>query len=48
MLVSNTRRAGALRLYRKQGFVEVPLVSGIEYARADIQMELDLAGGARG
>ena len=48
MLVSNTRLAPALRLYRKHGFVDVPLVSGIEYARADIQMELDLAGGARG
>jgi ribosomal protein S18 acetylase RimI-like enzyme len=42
MLVSNTRLAPALRLYRKCGFVEVPMEPGIEYARADIQMELDL------
>jgi GNAT superfamily N-acetyltransferase len=48
MLVSNTRLAPALRLYRKHGFVEVPLEPGIEYARADIQMELDLPGDGRG
>jgi putative acetyltransferase len=44
MLVSNTRLTPAIRLYRKCGFKEVPLEPGIEYARADIQMELDLAG----
>ena len=42
MLVSNTRLAPAIRLYRKCGFRVVPMESGIEYARADIQMELDL------
>jgi ribosomal protein S18 acetylase RimI-like enzyme len=42
MLVSNTRLEPAIRLYRKYGFVEVPLEPGIEYARADIQMELGL------
>jgi GNAT superfamily N-acetyltransferase len=45
MLVSNTRLEPAIRLYRKSGFVEVPLEPGIEYARADIQMELDLVSG---
>jgi ribosomal protein S18 acetylase RimI-like enzyme len=43
MLVSNTRLGPAIGLYRKCGFREVPLEPGIEYARADIQMELDLA-----
>jgi GNAT superfamily N-acetyltransferase len=42
MLVSNTRLAPALGLYRKCGFVEVPMEPGIAYARADIQMELEL------
>jgi len=42
LLVSNTRLAPALRLYRKFGFVEVPMTAGVEYARANIQMELDL------
>lgn len=47
MLVSNTRLVPAIRLYRKFGFRDVPLDPGIEYARADIQLELDLgdAGG---
>jgi GNAT superfamily N-acetyltransferase len=47
MLVSNTRLAPAIRLYRKCGFVEVPMEPGIEYARADIQMQLDLGGPRR-
>ncbi|HKU62499.1 MAG TPA: GNAT family N-acetyltransferase [Gemmatimonadales bacterium] len=42
MLVSNTGLAAAIGLYRKCGFREVPIERGIEYARADIQMELDL------
>ncbi len=42
MMVSNTRLAPAIGLYRKCGFREVPMEPGIEYARADIQMELDL------
>ena len=46
MLVSNTRLAPAIRLYRKCGFRVVPMESGIEYARADIQMELDLTAPA--
>jgi putative acetyltransferase len=39
VIVSNTRLAPAIRLYRKHGFVEVPLASGQRYARADIQLE---------
>lgn len=41
MLVSNRRLEPAIRLYRKHGFVEVPVeVQG--YERADIQLELRL------
>jgi GNAT superfamily N-acetyltransferase len=39
VIVSNTRLAPAIRLYRKHGFVEVPLEPGQRYARADIQLE---------
>lgn len=42
MLVSNTSLGPAIRLYRKCGFREVPMQAGVEYARADIRMELDL------
>ena len=44
MLVSNTRLGPALNLYRKHGFREVPLGPGNGYSRADIQLELTLAG----
>jgi len=40
-LVSNRRLETALHLYRRLGFVEVPMPPSI-YARADIMMELDL------
>lgn len=41
-LVSNTRLETAIGLYRKQGFVEVPLGNSEEYSRADIRMRLEL------
>lgn len=41
MLMSSTRLKVALNLYKKYGFVEVPLDEN-DYARADIQMELSL------
>jgi predicted N-acetyltransferase YhbS len=41
VLLSNTRMVPAIRLYRKFGFVEVPL-GETDYARADIQMEFSL------
>jgi ribosomal protein S18 acetylase RimI-like enzyme len=47
VIVSNTRLTPAIRLYRKHGFVEVPLAPGQRYARADIQMEREL-GAAKG
>jgi len=42
MLVSNTRLAPALTLYRKHGFRDVPLDPANGYTRADIQLELPL------
>ena len=42
MLVSNTRLAPALTLYRKHGFAPVPLDPANGYSRADIQLELSL------
>jgi len=42
ILYSNKKGSAAgINLYRKLGFVEVPLV-GADYKRADIKMELDL------
>ena len=42
MLVSNTRLGPALRLYRKHGFIEVPVEGPHGYERVDIQLELTL------
>ena len=43
MLISNSGLEPALRLYAKHGFRQVPLQQGSHgYARADVQMELDL------
>ena len=42
VIVSNTVLAPALRLYRKHGFVEVPLESDGRYQRANIRLERDL------
>ena len=42
MLVSNTRLEPAIRLYRKHGFVEVPIEDMQGYERVDIQLELRL------
>lgn len=41
-LQSNTKLVPAIRLYRKFGFVEVPLPEHAEYERANIAMELKL------
>jgi ribosomal protein S18 acetylase RimI-like enzyme len=41
MLMSSTKLDVALHLYKKYNFVEVPLAEN-DYARADIQMELNL------
>ena len=42
VIVSNTRLAAALRLYRKHGFVQVTLEADARYARADIKLERTL------
>jgi ribosomal protein S18 acetylase RimI-like enzyme len=42
IIVSNTLLAPALRLYRKHGFVEVPLESDGRYQRANIRLEREL------
>jgi hypothetical protein len=42
IIVSNTVLAPALRLYRKHGFVEVPLESDGRYRRANIRLEREL------
>ena len=42
ILVSNRKLEPAIRLYRKHGFVEVPITGGSGYERADIEMHLPL------
>jgi ribosomal protein S18 acetylase RimI-like enzyme len=42
VIVSNTVLEPAIRLYRKHGFTEVPLVSDPRYQRANIRLELEL------
>lgn len=39
-LLSNSRLTTALSLYRKHGFVDVPVGSDSPYARTDVRMEL--------
>jgi GNAT superfamily N-acetyltransferase len=41
-LVSNTKLGPAIRLYRRHGFVEVPVGGGSGYERVDIEMRLPL------
>lgn len=41
-LVSNTKLESAIRLYRRHGFVEMPLQPGEIYARANIRMRREL------
>jgi GNAT superfamily N-acetyltransferase len=43
-LLSHHSLAPALGLYRSVGFVDVALPAGNEYERADVAMELELAG----
>jgi ribosomal protein S18 acetylase RimI-like enzyme len=41
ILYSQTGLVAAIKLYRKLGFIEVPLGTGV-YKRSDIKMEIDL------
>jgi len=43
-LLTNSRLTGAIRLYERLGFVHRPLLHQTDYARADVCMELTLAG----
>lgn len=43
-LVSSTKLKSALRLYESMGFVHVPLPDKLDYASADVYMELVLSG----
>jgi putative acetyltransferase len=42
IIVSNTALAPALQLYRKHGFIQVPLAADTRYQRANIRMEREL------
>ena len=42
ILYSQTTLKAAIELYRKLGFIEVPLIPGQMYKRSDIKMELSL------
>lgn len=42
IIVSNTVLEPAIRLYRKHGFVQVPLARDARYQRANIRLELEL------
>jgi putative acetyltransferase len=42
VIVSNTVLEPAIRLYRKHGFVQVPLAADPRYRRANIRLELEL------
>lgn len=42
ILESNTKQKAAVELYRKYGFVEIPLDPNSHFVRANIRMELDL------
>jgi ribosomal protein S18 acetylase RimI-like enzyme len=41
-IVSNTLLEPAIRLYRKYGFVQVPISEDTRYKRANIRLELEL------
>lgn len=43
ILESNTKQEAAIRLYRKFGFVEVPLDPNSHFVRANIRMELAIS-----
>lgn len=42
MLYSNTKLENAIYIYRKYGFIEIPVESNSPYKRSDIKMELTL------
>jgi hypothetical protein len=42
ILYSSTILENSIHLYRKYGFIEVPIDSDIKYARGNIKMSLNL------
>ena len=44
ILESNTKQEAAIKLYRKFGFVEIPLDPNSHFVRANIRMELAISG----
>jgi len=42
ILYSNRVLKNAIHIYKKNGFIEIPLEPGTPYKRADIKMELKL------
>jgi len=42
ILYSNTLLENSIHLYRKYGFIEVPMENSIVYSRGNIKMEMDL------
>jgi GNAT superfamily N-acetyltransferase len=44
MLLTNSRLAGAIRLYERLGFLQRPLPPATDYARADVYMTMLLQG----
>lgn len=47
VLESNTKQVAALNLYRKFGFVEIPLDPNSAFERANIRMELAISNSSR-
>lgn len=45
ILESNTKQAAALKMYRKYGFIDIPLDPNSLFARANIRMELAITPG---
>ena len=43
IIYTNSRLVNALHIYRKYGFVDIPVEPDVHYDRADIKMKLDLS-----
>ena len=48
VLLTNSALEGAIRMYRREGFVDVPVDPSWGYDRADVQMELTLQDASSG
>ncbi len=43
IIYTNSRLINAVHIYRKYGFVDIPIEPDVHYERADIKMKLDLS-----